>query len=115
MLVAGLKPVDPSFESWWVTPGSATVVELNGDDRVTVIDPDGGRPAEVTVLAPDGREDPGALGVHADAPASVLRDGRDDAFLPPLHARGLRPRDAKALRLFGADSPPGASQAFLAQ
>ena len=28
------------------------------DDRVTVIDPDGGQPAELTVLAPDGRDDP---------------------------------------------------------
>jgi aminomethyltransferase len=114
-LVAGLTPVDPSFESWWVRPGSATVVELRGDDRVTVIDPDGGQPAEVTVLSPDGRDDPGALGVTADAPASVLRAGGDDGFLAALHARGLRPYDAKALRLFGPDGPPGASQAFLAQ
>jgi aminomethyltransferase len=114
-LVAGLKPVDPSFESWWVRPGSATVVELRGDDRVTVIDPDGGQPAEVTVLSPDGRDDPGALGVTADAPASVLRAGGDDGFLAALHARGLRPHDARALRLFGPDGPPGASQAFLAQ
>src|SRR3954449_13149285 len=108
MLVAGLKPVDPSFESWWVRPGSATVLELSGDDRVTVIDPDGGQPAELTVLSPDGRDDPGALGVRADAPASVLRAGRDDAFLAALHARGLRPHDARALRLFGPGGPAGA-------
>ena len=114
MAVAALRPVDPTFESWWVRPGSATVVELRGDDRVTVIDPDGGQPAELTVLSPDGRDDPGALGVTADAPASVLRAGGDDGFLAALHARGLRPHDARALRLFGSDSPPGASQAFLA-
>jgi aminomethyltransferase len=115
MLVAGLKPVDPAFESWWVRPGSATVVELHGDDRVTVLDPEGGQPAEITVLAPDGREDPGAIGVSADAPATVLRNGHDDGFLAGLRARGLRPGDARALRLFGPDSPPGASQAFLAR
>lgn len=114
-LVAGLKPADASLESWWVGPGSATVVELRDDDRITVIDPDGGQPAELTVLAPDGRDDSGALGVTADAPASVLRRGGDDAFLAALHARGLSPHDAKALRLFGRESPPGASQAFLAQ
>ena len=51
----------------------------------------------------------------ADAPASVLRAGGDDGFLAALHARGLRPHDARALRLFGSDSPPGASQAFRAQ
>ena len=115
MAVAALRPVDPTFESWWVRPGSATVVELRGGDRITVIDPDGGQPAELTVLSPDGRDDPGALGVTADAPASVLRAGGDDGFLAALHARGLRPHDARALRLFGPDSPPGASHAFLAQ
>ena len=26
LLTPGLKPVDPSFESWWVRPGGATVV-----------------------------------------------------------------------------------------
>src|ERR671930_1226360 len=115
MAVAALRPVDPAFESWWFGPGSATVVELHGDDRISVIDPEGGQPAEITVLAPNGREDPGALGVSADAPASVLRAGGDDGFLAALHARGLKPHDAHALRLFGHDSPPGASQAFQAQ
>jgi aminomethyltransferase len=52
----GLLPVDRSFESWWVRPGSVTAVELRGGDRVTVIDPDGGQPAELTL------DDPGALG-----------------------------------------------------
>jgi aminomethyltransferase len=55
-LVSGLKPIDRTFESWWVRPGSSTTVELHGDDRLTVIDPDGGQPAELTV------DDPGALG-----------------------------------------------------
>jgi aminomethyltransferase len=55
-LVSGLKPVDRSFESWWVRPGASTTVELRGDDRVTIVDPDGGQPAELTC------DDPGALG-----------------------------------------------------
>ena len=72
-LASGLRPIDRSVETWWVRPGSATVVELHGGDRVAVIDPDGGQPAELTVLSSDGRDDPGALGVSADAPATVLR------------------------------------------
>ncbi len=55
-LIGGLKPVDRSFESWWVRPGASTTVRLRGDDRVTVIDPDGGQLAELTL------DDPGALG-----------------------------------------------------
>ena len=115
-LVSGLRPIDRSFETWWVRPGSATVVELHGGDRVTVIDPDGGQPAELTVLGADGRDDAGALGAHADAPATVLRElvesGADDGFLRLLHERGLRPHDAMAVRLFGPDGAPGGSQAF---
>ena len=115
-LVSGLRPIDRSFETWWVRPGSATVVELRGGDRVTVIDPEGGQPAELTVLSPEGRDDAAALGARADAPATVLRElvasGADDGFLGILHARGLRPHDAMALLLFGHEGAPGASQAF---
>jgi aminomethyltransferase len=115
-LVSGLRPIDRSFETWWVRPGSVTVVELRGGDRVTVVDPDGGQPAELTVLSPEGRDDAGALGVRADAPATVLRElvasGEDDGFLGVLHARGLRPHDAMATRLFGPDGAPGGSETF---
>ncbi len=118
-LVAGLKPVDRSFESWWVRPGAATVVDVRVGDRLTVIDPDGGQPAELTALAPDGREDPGALGAAADAPATVLRgllsNGGADGFLSILHTRGLEPHDARAVRLFGAEGAAGASQSFTAE
>ena len=47
-------------------------------------------------------------------PATVLRTA-DDGFLGTLHARGLKPHDAKATRLFGPDSRPGASEAFRAE
>ena len=110
-LESGLRPVDRTFESWWVRPGAATAIELQGADRVTVIDPDGGQPAELTALAPDGREDFGALGAAADADATVLKGGADD-FLSALFEKGVRPHDARALRLFGRDGPPGASQSF---
>jgi len=52
----GLLPVDRTFESWWVRHGASTTVKLRGDDRVTVIDPGGGQPAELIC------DDPGALG-----------------------------------------------------
>ena len=115
-LVSGLKPVDRGFESWWVRPGSATAVELRAGDRVTVIDPDGGQVAELTALAPDGRDDLGALGATADAEATVVRalaaNGAGDGFVEELNARGLRPQDARALRLFAEEGRPGASQSF---
>jgi aminomethyltransferase len=110
LLLPGLKAPDPSWELYRVRAGGATVVRLRGDDRVTVRDPDGGQPAEVTVLAPDGREDPGALGIaHDGGDATVLQGA--DRFLAELSA----PPDARCLRLFGSDSPPGAAQAYRAE
>ena len=90
-------------------PGSATAVELYAGDRVTVRDPDGGQVAEVTVV-------PDALGLRVDAPATVLRGlsqaGDGDGFLGPLNEKGVDPQEARAARLFGDDSAPGASESF---
>src|SRR3954452_23650414 len=121
LLTPGLKPVDPAFESWWVRPGGATVVRVRPGDRLTVRDPDGGQPAEVTVLDAEGSEDAAALGARADAPATVLVAALNSAhppatsFLGELHRRGLKPHDARAIRLFAKDSPPGAAESFTAQ
>ena len=38
-------------------PGGATVVRVRAGDRLTVRDPDGGQPAEVTVLDAEGTDD----------------------------------------------------------
>src|SRR3954469_13515584 len=118
LLTPGLKPVDPSLESWWVRPGGATVVSVRPGDRMTVRDPDGGQPAEVTVLDAEGADDAAALGARADAPATVLHaaldDGRANGFPAGAHRRGLKPHDARAIRLFGTDSPAGAAESFAA-
>ena len=54
-------------------PGGVTVVPVEPDDVVTISDRDGGQIAEVTALDPDGRDDPAALGLRADAPARTMR------------------------------------------
>jgi aminomethyltransferase len=99
LLTPGLKPVDLSHEKWWVRPGGATRVRVRPDDRLTVIDPDGGQLAELTVLG----DDPLALGAAADAPSGVLA------------GRGLAPGDARAIRLFGPGGAPGARQELVAR
>src|SRR3954469_159295 len=118
LITPGLTPVDPSFESWWVRPGGATVVAVRPGDRVTVRDPDGGQPAELTVLDAEGGEDAAALGARADAPATVLTaavgNGGAHGVLAELHRRGLKPHDARAIRLFAPHSPAGASESFTA-
>ena len=113
----GLLPEDPFLETYLVRPGGATVVSLGPDERLTVVDSYGGQVAELTVLSPEGMDDAGAIGEHADAPATVLRDlVRDgNGFLRSLALPRLDPEEARAVRLFESTSPPGASQSFRAE
>jgi aminomethyltransferase len=119
LLEPGLRPVDRSLESHWVRPGAATAVRLEPGDRLTVLNRDGGQVAELTVLDLEGSEDAAAVGAQLDGEASVLRglvgNGGADGFLAELHAGGLVPDDARALRLFGAETPRGESEEFAVQ
>jgi len=45
-LLRGLVPEDPFLETYLVRPGGATVFGLKPDERVTVIDREGGQVAE---------------------------------------------------------------------
>ena len=104
-------------------PGAATAIRLRPDDRLTVLNRDGGQVAELTVLDAEGGEDAAAIGARADGEASVLRGlagnggdgGGADSFLGSLHARGLIPDDAGALRLFDRDTPRGSTETFLVE
>jgi aminomethyltransferase len=119
LVTPGLAPPDPGVQTWWVRPGGATVVQVRAGDRLTVRDADGGQRAELTVLDHEGGEDAAALGARAEAPATVLRaalgNGAAAGFLGELHRRGLALDAARAVLLFGRDSPAGAAQSFTAQ
>ena len=113
----GLLREDPFLETYLVRPGGATVISLGPDEGLTVVDAYGGQVAELTVLSPDGADDAGAVGVRADAPATVLRElvRNGNGFLRRLAAPKLDPEEAVAIRLFETMSPPGASQSFRAE
>ena len=120
LLLPGFRPPDPFLETYLVRPGGATVFAVRTGDRVTVRDPDGGGTVELTALAPDGSDDGAALGLVADAPATVLRslianteDGAQEV-VRALASFGLRPTEAHAAPLFGAWSAPGTEESFLA-
>jgi aminomethyltransferase len=122
LLVPGLVPFDPTRETYRVRRGAVTVVSLHPDDRLTVRDLDGGQRAEVTVLAPDGREDFAALGLEREgAPATVLRSlvgSADDGAGPivsGLSRGGLDPTAATASLVFGTESLPGSATTLRAE
>ncbi|MSO57661.1 MAG: DUF1989 domain-containing protein [Thermoleophilia bacterium] len=122
LIVPGLVPFDPARETYRVRPGAATVVALGAGDRITVCDVQGAQRGELTVLAPDGREDFEAL--RAGTPqieASVLRSlvgGRADGgatVVAGLAASGADPSQARAVALFGEWSPAGEEARFVAE
>jgi aminomethyltransferase len=119
VLERGLRPVDRALESHWVRPGAATAVRLHRGDVLELINRDGGQVAELTVLDAEGGEDGAAIGVRADAEAGVLRgllaSGEADGFLGALHAEGLVPDGARALRLFDRDTLRGERESFTAE
>ena len=114
LLVPGLIPFDPARETYRVRPGAAIVVAVEPDDTVVVRDLHGGQRAELTVLAPDGRQDHGALAIgEPDTDATVLRmlaaerGGSGAELVARLAERGFDPAAAWATALFGPDSPAG--------
>src|SRR5437868_3619415 len=63
LLVPGLRPADPSRETWRVRPGAVTVVTLQPDDRLTVRDVHGAQRGVLSVESSDY----GALGIGGAA------------------------------------------------
>jgi aminomethyltransferase len=109
-----LLPEDPFLETYLVRPGGATVVSLEPDERLTVVDAYGGQTAEVTVLSPEGADDASAIGARAEAPATVLRGlvRSGDGLLRKIRVDA---EEARAVRLFETMAPPGTSQSFRAE
>jgi aminomethyltransferase len=117
-LLGGLRVSDPGLETFPVRPGGATVVALRAEDRVRVVDRHGGQVAELTAMTAEGAHDASALGLGADAPASVVRGllgTTADGFLGQLHLLGVDPDDVRCARLFGPESVPGEAVALVAQ
>jgi aminomethyltransferase len=100
-LLGGLLIPDPGLETYRVAPGRAAAVKLSGDDRIRIIDRHGGQVAELAALGVDGADDLAALGLRADAEASLLT-----AFTN---------REARCIRLFGPDSAPGSEVSLTAE
>ena len=104
LLTPGLKPADPAFESWWVRPGGATRVRGAAGRP-----PDGDRPRR----RPAGRADGARADDRARRSGVAARTRRATVLARAAELR--RPSDARAIRLFGPDGPPGARQEFVAR
>jgi aminomethyltransferase len=111
----------PAPETHRVQPGSVTALRLQAGDRFDVIDRFGRQPAELTVLSSNPRALADAC---PDAPATVLRGltgGADEEgyaaqrILTMMTAHGVPPAEARATRMFGGHTHPGARASFTAE
>jgi aminomethyltransferase len=121
VLEPGLPALDPGVERYMVQGGGAIAIAIEPGDVLEVVDLEGCQPAELVLFSPAGREDAGAIGARAaHEPTGLHRilSGRgEDAqrVRAALERRGLELDRARAVLLFGDDTPPGEEARFRAK
>jgi aminomethyltransferase len=121
VLEPGLPALDPGVERYMVQGGGAIAIAIEPGDVLEVVDLEGCQPAELVLFSPAGREDAGAIGARAaHEPTGLHRilSGRgEDAqrVRAALERRGLELDRARAVLLFGDDTPPGEEARFRAE
>lgn len=125
LLLPGLLPREPGLETFRVRAGGITAVPIEPGDRISIVDPQGRQPAEVTVL-PVGGGDPTPVELRQDGPATAVRalaarQVRDEALGPGAEAilrtlarTGMDPQTVSAATLFDDWSPAGTTMEFTA-
>ena len=110
-----MAALERGVERHLVRGGGSIVLEVDAGDRVELVDPEGGQVADLVLFAPDGRADPGALGLRADREPAALREmlAKSDEGAQRVRAalarRGLDLGRARATALFASDSGPDES------
>ncbi|MCA0271824.1 MAG: aminomethyltransferase family protein [Proteobacteria bacterium] len=103
-------------ERYSIPGGGAALLQLMTGDRLTLVNDEGGQPAEILAAAKDGRIDAAILGQPANSAADGLKAmlalgdlaGAGLARLRRgLTDRGIDLAKAGAIRLFGTDTTPG--------
>ena len=108
-------------ERYQVPGGGALLTEIGAGDRVTVTNAEGGQLAEVLAADRDGAVDLGILGAVGNCGGEGLKaliaGGAPGMrrLRTGLERRGIDLGRARALRLFGADSPAQDSAQFVVQ
>ena len=117
----GLWRADPYLERYTVPPCGSVVFELLAGDQITVADPEGAQPGELIAFSPDGRCAPTSLcDTTPEAAAGfqkILASNEPSArqVAAGLKRRGISPAEARAIPLFGSDTPPGSTQHYTAR
>lgn len=119
LLQPGLPSREPGLERYRVRGGGSLVVSLAPGDRLDIRDIEGRQPCELVAFGADGRADAGVLGARAGGEAAglhtILSAGGEgaQAIKAALSRRNLSLDGARAMALFGGDSPAGAQDTFV--
>ncbi|MBS0572369.1 MAG: aminomethyltransferase family protein [Proteobacteria bacterium] len=98
-------------ERYVVEGGGVIVIAARAGDRLRIVNDEGGQPCEIAAFAADGRSDTAILGAPANSDAgglkALLASGQPSltALRRRLEGRGIDLGRARALHLFGADTP----------
>ena len=113
------RPLPRGTERYAVPGAGSVVVAVSAGDTVTVRDVEGCQPCELVFAGADGRVDPRGLGVPGgaspDGLLALLTNGADESARRTRSALVRRAVDlagGRAVRLFGGNSPAGASARF---
>ena len=115
ILRPGLLSIAERIERYRVPGAGSVVVEVRAGDLLQVCDTEGGQPCEVVFCDGSGRFDAAALGGGGDGDAAglkaILAQPEGDALrtVAALRRRNIDPAGARALHLFGGQSPAGSS------
>ena len=104
-----------------VPGGGAWLLQLRQGDQITLINDEGGQPAELIATHENGRIDAGILGHAANSDGAGLKSMLALPFAPGLARlraglakRGIDLSHAGAIRLWGANTPARSNQSFTA-
>lgn len=109
----GLPLFTPGVERHLVRGGGALILHLFAGDRIAVTDREGRQRCEIAAFAPDGREDPGTLGLGAAEKSPGInrllagQDAETKAIAWQLRQRNLPTRAGRVASVLGNESAPG--------
>ncbi len=117
ILRPGIRTLPEGTERYRIEGGRSIVVDLDGGDRLTLTDVEGGQLCELVVFDATGRPDPGMLGARAEgngaAPWALRSEAPGVAALrEKLSRRGVKLEGTQPIRLFGSSSLSGSNQDF---
>ena len=121
VLRPGIRTLPEGVRRYRVAGGGSLVVGIHAGDRLTLSNVEGGQLCEIIAFGADGVCEPAILGVNKARAAIGLKallfgdDPSARRIRSALARRGIDASHAKAITIFGKESPAGDEATFTAQ